>query len=612
MAASYSDCPFIRDQALLNREETMSSKGLTVIAAILTALVSMLFLLALLGAPLSGRAITAMAAPNTDHTVCPAGPPTCDYSIIQDAVDAAAAGDNILVATGIYSEINYTNELAQVVYLDKSVSIQGGYTTTDWTTSDPLAFPTTLDAGGQGRVLYITGDISPTIAGLRITGGDTAFLGTWENGGGVFIYSSTATLENNAIFSNTAHGGGGIWMDHSAAALANNAILSNTATDGGAIFMWQCDNASITGNEISHNTAVSYTGGLRSLAGDNIQIDDNLFSYNTGDWSGGLDLEGNGITLFGNTILSNTAVDHGGGLSLSGNIELVDNVISFNTAGEGGGGLVVSGGSPIFIRNMIAENQSMLGGGVQSFWSTPTFIDNTVSGNSADFGGGFAVGDGLLRANTFISNTATNQGGGLYLGESPVLSGNFISANSAQEGGGVFFNESDARLVNNVIYANSADFGSGLATGLSAPHLLHTTIANNTGGSGVGIFVSSGTLALTNTILVSHTVGIDVAMGSTATLEATLWYGNNTDLGGGGTVITGTINLWGNPAFLDPTIGDYHLGMGSPALDEGVDAGVRIDVDNQPRPYQAPDLGADEYWPPGTLKSIYLPVVLRE
>jgi hypothetical protein len=35
------------------------------------------------------------------------------------------------------------------------------------------------------------------------------------------------------------------------------------------------------------------------------------------------------------------------------------------------------------------------------------------------------------------------------------------------------------------------------------------------------------------------------------------------------------------------------------------------DIDNQPRPYQTPDLGADEYWLPGVLKYLYLPLVMN-
>jgi hypothetical protein len=107
-------------------------------------------------------------------------------------------------------------------------------------------------------------------------------------------------------------------------------------------------------------------------------------------------------------------------------------------------------------------------------------------------------------------------------------------------------------------------------------------------------------VALTNTVLVSQTVGVTVTAGSTARLEATLWgsgdWGNGQDWGGAGSVITGTINRWGNPRFVDPAAGDYHIAAGSAALDTGVDAGIGVDMDGQVRPVgTGVDLGADEF-----------------
>ena len=124
---------------------------------------------------LSGPPELARAAGDT-YTVCPTGP--CDYTVIQDAVDAASDGDVIKVAAGTYDDINHHGGLAQVVYIVKSVTIQGGYTTAFTEPPDPVANPTTLDAGGMGRVIYIEGMINPTIAGLRITGGEAKDLGS--------------------------------------------------------------------------------------------------------------------------------------------------------------------------------------------------------------------------------------------------------------------------------------------------------------------------------------------------------------------------------------------------------------------------------------------------
>lgn len=160
------------------------------------------------------------------------------------------------------------------------------------------------------------------------------------------------------------------------------------------------------------------------------------------------------------------------------------------------------------------------------------------------------------------------------------------------------------------------NLGSGLYIASSAPRLLHTTIARNRGGDGSGVYIDFGASPImTNTILVSQTVGITVTEGCTATLMGTLWgsgaWANGADWGGAGTIVTGTVNIVGDPGFVDPDAGDYHIGPDSAAIDAGVNAGVMMDIDNQPRPYQAPDLGADEYWPPGTLKYVYLPLVLK-
>jgi len=142
--------------------------------------------------------------------------------------------------------------------------------------------------------------------------------------------------------------------------------------------------------------------------------------------------------------------------------------------------------------------------------------------------------------------------------------------------------------------------GGGLYVAESTSRLLHNTIAHNTGGDGSGIYINRfyqspvSTVWLTDTILVSHTVGISVTAGNTVTLDATLW-GNDADWGGAGTIITGTTNVWGNPAFVDPDAGDYHIGPNSAARDAGINAGVFNDIDGDPRPYgPGYDIGADE------------------
>jgi hypothetical protein len=180
--------------------------------------------------------------------------------------------------------------------------------------------------------------------------------------------------------------------------------------------------------------------------------------------------------------------------------------------------------------------------------------------------------------------------------------------------------QSDATLINNLIVDNQAAIsGSGIYVSGSSPRLLHNTIARNSGGDGSGLHVVEregiwSTVSLTNTILLSQTVGITVSAGNTATLEATLWgsgaWANGEDEGGAGVILTGTRNYWGDPRFVDPAAGDYHIGPGSAAIDRGIAAGVTVDIDGDYRPVGSGyDLGADEWdvWP----YSYYFPIILR-
>ncbi len=480
-------------------------------------------------------------------TVCLSG--GCDHDTIQAAVDAADDGAEIRVATGVYTGVSARAGVIQVVYLSKTVTIRGGYTTADWTTSNPTSYPTTLDAEGEGRVLYITGDISPTIEGLRITGGDAQGLGgdPWGNdvGGGVYVIGAMAIISNNWVFSNTA---GGLFLWNSRATLTGNTIAANTAEWGGGLRLHESD-ATFSGNIVTTNSASYNGGGLYIYKGDNAVFDGNTVAGNEAVYGGGVYLYSNDSSLTCNTVSGNSA-ESGGGLYLRhSDATLSGNMVLGNVANQFGGGLCLQ------------ENQAMLDG-------------NMVSGNAAgQYGGGFVL---------FNATAMFNR--------------NMVITNTADYGGGLYLYESAAMLTNTIVVDNQAHVScGGLYVWASVSRLLHTTLARNNGaGDGVGINLASGSIALTNTILAGHAMGLCAAAGTTATLESTLW-ANTINLAGQGTVYHDNDHA-GDPAFVAPDAGDYHIAETSAAVDQGVNAGVSSDIDGDPRPLRTGfDLGADEW-----------------
>ncbi len=89
-------------------------------------------------------------------------------------------------------------------------------------------------------------------------------------------------------------------------------------------------------------------------------------------------------------------------------------------------------------------------------------------------------------------------------------------------------------------------------------------------------------------------------------MNGILWFGNNRNMDGSG-IFRLTHPVYGDPAFTP----DYHISEASAAVDTGIPSGVFLDIDMEPRPYKKFDLGADEFWPSGILKRLYLPVIYR-
>ena len=263
---------------------------------------------------------------------------------------------------------------------------------------------------------------------------------------------------------------------------------------------------------------------------------------------------------------------------------------------DAGGGLYAVTAAPTISGCHLTDNTAQEGGGAFLSYSPATFSQTTISANVALYGGGIYLehSAAALHANLIEANTATANGGGLFLRYSPAaLSANRIEDNTAATfGGGIYMTYSQSSLTNDVVADNHCTYqGSGLYTTYSSPQLHHATIARNTGGNGSGLYITiSGAPTLRNAIIAGQATGIIAAGGCSANVDGVLWFDNQANTGGPGTV-TVQHAVSGDPAF---AADGYHLSAGSAALD----AGVTVDIDGDSRSLCfGYDLGADELLP---------------
>lgn len=542
------------------------------------------------GEPLAVRYVAA----NGD---CGANGPC--YASVQAAVDAAQLGDILRVAGGHYTGVSTRNGVTQLVYLDKSLTLQGGYDPLSWT-FDPVTHPAILDAAGQGRVLYVTGVVSPVLDGFHMTNG------VGGNGGGVYVEQAAITLSGSEIYSNRAEGfGGGVYLKSSAATLTRNHIYTNTTGPtgrGGGMALLDSpatvtenvieDNAAHVGGGVMVNSTLAPRGAR--LAGNiirnNVAFDRQEGNYTFDGAGGGLDLSSypTADTVENNTVSGNCAKWGGGVHAFGAAATIMDNTFQQNTAPYHGGGLYIQGGQITLEGNRLISNTAdSWGGGLTLLANDATVRNNTFRGNHAGWRGGgmYAESAAHFDSNIFLHNTAAEQGGGAFLirGDGAVHQNSVFAGNQAAEGGGVYLWAASVRLVHVTLAGNSS--GDGRAVVIDKyPGLVDPDAAT----------LYTATVVFSNVIVAGQPAGFFVTPGNSLTVAGVLWWEVPTHFQAAGAALTVLNEQTGDPQFQPD---GYHLRTYSAARDRGA-GDVTHDVDGQLRPWgDVKDLGADEHVP---------------
>jgi hypothetical protein len=537
-----------------------------------------------------------------------------DYDYIQQGIEAAAAGDTVLVHPGVYNEhLNFEG---------KNITLASLFLITGDTS---YISQTSIDGTGEDRIITFEGgeDSTAVVTGFSMINGYADYGGAiiCQNqssprivynklsshmafiGGAVFCLESDPFIESNIIKNNAAVGsdstsGGAVFLYHSNAVIRANFIDSNySSLNGGAISGIFYD-GTIKDNRITDNRAIAY-GGAISMIGSSPEISGNYICQNNSSSSGGgincgqnsspliknnricrntAQLCGGGIhcinrsdaIIIGNQIDSNTTLQiDGGGIwcGRNANPVLYDNEITDNTANFYGGGIATIS-SPIVVNNRISGNNVNYYGGGGFFCghndSWAYVCGNEISGNSgvlssANGGGIFCKSNSnpLITHNLVYGNYTRKYGGGIYVTENSaaVIQFNEIFGNfAAKEGGGVYDYSTEVFLGNNLIYDNlTRQKGGGIRLESSEAVIINNVIYNNIADEkGGGIYARSSDQIIKNCIIHENSSPSGPQL-KLDLCDDTVQY-NNVQ---GGYPGTGNIDV--PPAFRDPGNGNFFL-----------------------------------------------------
>jgi hypothetical protein len=287
------------------------------------------------------------------------------------------------------------------------------------------------DSGGGGVYIYNSATLimqdrasvsgNTAVGGLR-SSGEVAYI----DGGGVFVYSGTFTMQDSSSVSNNKinkGSGGGVLIRQGTFTMQDNTSVSGNS--GGGVLVKR----HITGSGTFILKGNATVTGNKDESGGGGVTNEGTFIMESGT------ISGNNVVSSSNT----SSFSSGGGVFNNATFTMKGGTISGNTASS-------------FSNSSYSKNKAeSFGGGVYNN-ATFTMQGGTISGNASissskgcpsySYGGGvFSSATFTMQGGTISGNTTTFKGGGVYL-----AGGSFTKT-----GGTIYGDDTDQNLENTVI-----------------------------------------------------------------------------------------------------------------------------------------------------------------